>query len=109
MAKLSLKANPTFTAMVPIPVAGSEATMVQFTFRHRTRQELDKYLDEIKALDAEGVDNDVSIVMKVATGWELDDPFTQENVLELVSNYHGSGYAISRSYVRELLAAKLGN
>jgi hypothetical protein len=109
MAKLSLKANPTFMAKVGIPVAGGAPVDVEFTFKHRDREQLDKYLAELKAMGTDSIDNDVAIVLKVATAWELDEPFNEANVRIFIENYHKAPWVIAQAYITELMQAKAGN
>jgi hypothetical protein len=102
MAKLTLNANPTFKAKVGIPLPGSEeAAEVEFTFKHRTRDELDKWMAE----PAE----DLQKVLEMATGWDLPDKFTEPNVKKLLQNYFGAAGAIVTGYLAELMKAKTGN
>lgn len=101
MAKLSLKANPTFKAKVGIPVAGGEAVEVEFTFKHRTRDDLNAWLKESK--------DDVTGILEMAEGWDLAEPFDKENVELLVQNYIGAPKALIEKYLDELYQAKLKN
>ena len=76
MAKLQLNPNPTFTAKVLIPIPGGEPVPVEFTFKHRDKAGLDKYLDDLRAMtDKDPVESNAAGVMMAATGWELDDAF----------------------------------
>ena len=103
MIQFKLVPEPVFNAKVPIPVHGGKIVAVEFGFRHRTRDELTKFLKDIEKMD------DVSAVMSVAVGWELEDSFTEENVSKMLQNYMGSGKAIASKYIDELTAAKVGN
>jgi hypothetical protein len=103
MAKIKLEANPTFKAKVPVPVPGETPALVEFTFRHRTRDAVLKWLEESK--DA----SDVETVKAVASAWELDDSFTDENIATLCNNYAGAGFAIVDTYLRELRGARSKN
>jgi len=110
MAKLALKAAPTFKAQVEIPVAGVKPVKMEFTFRHRTRKELDVYLADLRAKQAEGGNADeVAAVMDVAIGWENDEPFNAENVGEFLDSYHKAAWAIGNAYITELMQAREGN
>lgn len=116
MAKLKLVADPTFSAMVKIPVPGKpEPEEVLFTFKHRTRTQLDEHFMAIgkrNAATGEGGiprDQEVKDIMDVATGWDLAEPFTAENVGTFLDNYHRAGWEIGTAYVRELMQAKEGN
>lgn len=103
MAKLSLKANPTFHAKVGIPVAGASPITVDFTFKHRTKSELDAFMKSRADV------TDVDTVMAMVEGWELDEPFDREGVELLLENYAGAALALYLAYVDELLAAKRKN
>lgn len=103
MAKIKLDADPTFSCAVPIPVPGKGIVDVQFTFKHRSREQVLAWVNEAK-------DNgDVATVKAVATGWELDDEFTDENIAKLCSNYAGAGFAIVQTYLDELRGARVKN
>lgn len=131
MAKLTLKAPPTFKGKVQIPVAGGAAMEVVLDFKHRTREELDLHLaaararvaPPVAAAPVEGqdapveapkrreitMDDEVADVMDVATGWDLDEPFNAENVRTMLNNYHRASWAIGMAYMVELTQAREGN
>jgi hypothetical protein len=101
--KLSLNPSPTFSANVNIPVAGGAPVPVQFTFKHRTRDALREFLDKLKDRD------DVDVVLDIASGWDLEDPFGKKSVEQMVQNYIGSAKAVIDTYLTELTAQRLGN
>lgn len=103
MAKLKLQPNPTFTAKVAIHVPGEEPAEVEFTFKHRNREELKSFAAGMK--DRE----DVDIIMDMASGWELADAFTKDAVALLVANYFAAPDAIFQAYLQELTRAKEKN
>ena len=103
MAKLTLKADPTFQSKVSIPVAGGDPVEVVFTFKHRTKSGLDEFIKSRAGV------SDVDSFMDMVEGWELDDKFTKENVELLLENRIGTALATYRKYVDELVQAKLGN
>lgn len=109
MAKLALKAPPTFKGKVKIPVAGGAPVEVVFDFKHRTREQLDGHIAEARDKPGASIDDEVEAVMKVATGWDLDEPFNAENVKELLNNYHRASWAIGTGYISELMQAREGN
>jgi hypothetical protein len=103
MAKLQLKAEPTFQASVGIPVAGGEAVPVLLTFKHRTRTELDAFIkSRPKKSDAESF-------MDMVQGWDLEDEFTEANVKTLLENYIGAALATFHAYIDQLVQAKAKN
>lgn len=103
MAKLSLKAKPTFRAKVGIPVAGGNPAQVEFTFKHRTKTELEKFTG------SRGGVADVDSVLEMVEGWDLEEEFDRDSVGLLLENYAGAALAIYVAYVDELLQAKRKN
>jgi hypothetical protein len=106
MAKIQLVAAPTFKAVVDIPVPGGKPAGVQFTFKARTKAAFKEFLD---SLTDDGNQEDPDVIMSIASGWELDDPFDRDNVDKLVQNYIGSSRAIIEKYITELTAARAKN
>lgn len=104
MAKLKLIANPTFTAKVAIPVAGGDSVDVEFTFKHRTKIQMDEFL---KAWDGKAVTSDT--LLEMVSGWELEDKFGKESMELLIDNYIGAALAIYLTYIDELYKAKQKN
>ena len=103
MAKLKLKADPTFAAPVSIPLAGGGFVDVMFTFKHRTKTELDAFIQSRKGK------TDVESFMECVESWELEDDYTVENVTELLENYIGAALATYRVYVKQLYEAREKN
>lgn len=103
MAKLKLNPEPTFKAKVGIPVPGSRPVDVEFTFKHRARDEILAWLDDNR--DA----TDVQSVEQCVVGWGLEDEFSRENVERLCNNYPGAGMAILAAYLDELRGARAKN
>lgn len=103
MAKLTLDPAPTFSAPVPIPIAGGDPVPVAFNFKHKTREAFAAWLSGRDGKKKSAV------IMEIADGWELDDAFNEANVERLLSAYMGAFDAIERVYVRELTAHREGN
>jgi hypothetical protein len=104
MAKLKLQPDPTFKATVLIPAAGMPDVSLEFTFKHRTRDQLRKFVEE----SAERGD-DAETILEMATGWELADAFNKENVTLLVQNYTTAGRCVFDKYLDELARARVKN
>lgn len=100
MTQLKLIPNPTFTVRVAIPVAGGPAVPVIMTFRHRTKDDMHKFLG-VKGR------SDTKTFLEMVTGWELEDEFNQANVELLLSNYHGAALATFRTYIAALTQTPL--
>jgi hypothetical protein len=103
MAKLKLVANPTFKAMVGIPVAGGEPVPVEMIFKHRTKTETEEFIKSRVGKE------EVETFMEMVEGWELEDEFNKESVKTLLENYAGAGLATFRVYIEELVQAKIKN
>ena len=101
--KLALTNAPTFKAKVAIPVPGAKAMEVEFTFKGRTREQFKEFVDALAGME------DAEAIMGLASGWELGDPFTRENVELLVNNYLGAARVVIEKYFAELTQARLGN
>lgn len=101
--KLKLAVAPTFKAKVDIPVHGGDTVPVEFEFKHRTKDDLVKWLGE-----ADGRKDQQSLEDCLA-GWELDDPFTPESINLLIQNYAGAPLAIVQKYVDEIVQARRKN
>lgn len=103
MAKFSLKADPTFAAKVPFPIAGGEPVDVLLTFKHRTKAALDEF---IKTREAH---TDVESFADMVAGWELEDPFTPANIETLLENHIGVALATYKVYVDQLVQHRTKN
>ena len=103
MTKLNLVANPTFSAKVGIPVAGGETVDVVFTFRHRTKSQLDEFCS------SRAGKSDTESFLEMVSAWNLEDEFNPANVELLLENYIGAAMATFRVYVEQLVQAKVGN
>jgi hypothetical protein len=103
MAKLKLNPDATFKAKVAIQAPGSGVDPVEFTFKHRTRDEMDEFLKSASDL------RDAALIMEMAVGWELVDAFTAENVNRLAQNYITAPQAIFEAYLEELVKARRKN
>lgn len=100
----ALSKNPTFKAKVGIPQAGEADVDVGFTFKYRTKVELD-------AFDAknDGKRSNVEIVLDMVETWDFEEPFNAESVELLLQKSIGAGVAIHAKYKAELVKVRLGN
>jgi hypothetical protein len=101
--KLSLTPNPTFKAVVGIPVPGAKPVDVEFTFKGRTREAFKLFTDGLVNRD------DTDVLMDIISGWDLEDTFDKDNVEKLTQAYIGAARAIIEKYLTEITAARLGN
>lgn len=103
MAKLKLNPEPTFKGKVQIPVHGGADAEIEFTFRHRNADDLSAWMQALEGR------NKVELVMEMALGWDLSDPFNVESVKTLLANYAGSFDRSLEKYLAEMLQAKEKN
>lgn len=103
MAKLKLNPDPTFTATVPVPIPGGDPAPVVFTFKHRDRKAIEAFLKSAHERE------DAANILEMASGWDLADAFTRENVEVFVANYIGGTRAVFDVYLEELTKARAKN
>lgn len=103
MAKFKLTPEPTFTAIVQIPVHGGGEHPVVFTFRHRRRSVMAEFVESLSGK------SQVNAIEAMATAWDLDDAFTAENIEDLLDNFAGAYDRIQTVYFREMAQARAGN
>lgn len=99
----ALGKNPTFRAKVGIPQAGDADVVVGFTFKYRTKAELDKFDEAVSGM------KNADVVLEMVDSWEFEEPFNRENVEELLQRSIGAGVAIHTKYKAELVKTRLGN
>lgn len=113
MPKLSLNPSPTFSHPVEIPRPGADPATVVFTFKHRDREQLDKWLTLDLPARAEkvtdGIELDTALILDCASGWDLEDEFNAENVGQLVRSYGGAPLQVYRVYLEQLRLGKQKN
>jgi hypothetical protein len=101
--KFSLTPSPTFKAKVDIPIPGGAPAQVEFVFKGRTRDQFESFMNDLSDKKPD------DLVMDIASGWDLDEAFEQDNIDKLTQNYLGAGLAIWAKYVSELTKARQGN
>lgn len=98
-----LDPDPTFDLDIPIPVPGNGFPKVRFTCRYR---DMDGYESLMNDIDKK---SHTEVVFLIATGWNLDVEFNEENVTKLVRNYMGATAAILEAYAKELMKVREKN
>jgi hypothetical protein len=137
MKKIKLGNNPkTFTKDVLIVLLDGDTAPLKITFKYRTRSEFAALVDEgidkamasveaskeyevadaatparttfverYAAVDKERVEH----VLKIAEGWDLDDAFTEANLLQFEDENPGALHAISIAYAQAVAEARAKN
>jgi len=101
--KITLEKEPTFTSVVAIPVPGNRTGDVTFTFVGMDRDEFKLFVDNLTGKP------DVDVIMEIAKGWDLLDPFNAESVTRLTSIYMSAGKAIIDTFFDQVTGARAGN
>ena len=57
----------------------------------------------------QGIQRDVSLVLKFATGWDLEDDFSEDNLSVLEDEFGGAVAAIINAYDLAIFQGRLGN
>jgi hypothetical protein len=135
MPKIILGKRPaTFVKTVSIPLLDGTAADATFTFRTRTRTEYAALIDAHNATvrgigdtaaagDAQedgggfklerfvglNIEADADLIMKIAEGWDLDDVFSREKVVQFLNEYGGAGPAVTAACRAALNEGRLGN
>ena len=130
MAKLKLGVRPkTFKHRIKITLPEGGEGSVEMVYHYKTRTEFGVFLDEIladakvKAQSAAPGDVDVSLaealsqtceqnaeyIMKIASGWDLEEEFTRENVERLCDELPGAAIEIINAYRVAVAEGRLGN
>lgn len=127
MAKIKIAQNPTFTADVQLPRVGADPIAVAFHFRYMDRMTLagmfdrwnkarEAWFERAKNGDASWEDSTAGEIAlqadqlnEIVTGWDLEDEFSAEAVLDLVRTCTGAPKAVIDAYQAAYSPARLGN
>lgn len=101
-----LQPNPTFKTTVHIPVPGDKAEAVLFTFRHKSRTQLDAMLKQL----ADGDLQFDAAVKDIVVEWTYPGvDFSPEALDQCLDMFPGSGLAIFSAFRESLLEARRKN
>ncbi|MEB6589616.1 phage tail assembly chaperone [Pseudomonas asiatica] len=127
MAKIKIAQNPTFTGEVQLPRIGGAPVPVDFQFRYMDRVELagmfdrwnkarDAWAEEVKESGAtweEATAGEIALqagqLGEIVTGWDLEDEFSQEAIVDLVRTCTGAPKAVIDAFQAAYSPARLGN
>lgn len=99
--------NPTFLAEVAIPVPGGGKEKLKLVFKHKTREQLEQYIERSRGTTPE---EEPGLLTEIIDGWQdVDQEFSREALAELLSNHHGAGFHIMEAYIDELTGRRRGN
>lgn len=121
MAKLKLGSAPkNFKRMIHIPLVDGTTADLEISFKYRTRTEFGELIDSIVAKPStekeevkqeikttkeafkKGNESEAENILKMADGWDLDEPFNKANIVKLIDEFPVAATIISDTY-RELI------
>lgn len=98
------KADPTFWFTVNVPVAGDEDQVLQLEGKRLKRDELAGFDDAIVGRTYDDVLADYIV------GWrDVEEPFSQEALRDVLQEYPHAALAMVKAYVKEQIEAKQKN
>lgn len=101
--KISLSERlPDFKLPVKVTMPNGEEGKVVFTVKHLKSSEIQDLYGKENVKDHE-------FIMNLATGWDLDEPLTEDNARELVSLYPSFAIALTQTYIQALAGQRVKN
>ncbi|MCJ8207735.1 phage tail assembly chaperone [Pseudomonas sp. RGM2987] len=127
MASFKIAQNATFKAQVEIPRVGLDPISTEVEFKYRNRKELSAYYDKWNAVrdaaareamkdgatweaaTAAQIALEVAQLKEILVGWDFEEAFNDESLLELVSGFQGAPAALLDAYQKAYVVARRGN
>lgn len=101
--KLTLGALPDFKLPVQFTLPNGEEDTIMFTVRHKKASEIQERYTADKPM------TDVEMITFLASGWNLEDEFNDENVKQLLDYFPSVAIALTGSYMRALAGQRVKN
>ena len=116
MNKLNFIPNPTFSFDLLVEVPGQDnPSKLKMTFNHLTPKKWNEIYAETQVKMNEANDNDEQLkvmaeaVKQLATGWEWEHEFNDENIVATLQNYPSFYAGMIRQYGEELWGVRAKN
>ncbi len=132
MSKVKLGTRPkNFKHTIEVQLHEGQSGTIQVSYIYRTRKEFGAFVDELLgavptqaavAVSAEvakkyslaadlakSIDTQADYIMRIADGWDLDEPFSRTSVLTLCDELPGAAVAIIEHYRNAVSEGRLGN
>lgn len=93
---------PDFPITVKFQLPNGVEAEIKFTAKHRSAS-------EIQSLYAREDVKDHEFITEIASGWDLEDEFNQENAKKLVDQFPASALALTQSYMAALAGVRVKN
>lgn len=100
--KLTIGPMPDFKLPVKFTLPNGEEARIVFTVKHKKAAEIQELYKREEMKDHE-------FITAIASGWDLEDDFTPENIAALVDYYPASALALMGSYLGALAGQRVKN
>lgn len=101
--KLTIGPLPDFKLPVKFAMPNGEDQTIIFTVRHRKTSEIhERYTSDTPM-------SDVEMITFLASGWNLDDEFNEENIKQLLDYYPATAIGLTSSYMKALAGQRVKN
>ncbi|ATN93795.1 tape measure chaperone [Citrobacter phage IME-JL8] len=100
--KITLGALPDFALPVKFIMPNGDEAKITFKVKHRPSNEVQELYDRQDIKDHD-------FIMELASGWDLEEEFNQENAEMLVRYYPGAALALTSTYLRALAGQRVKN
>lgn len=101
--KLTLGPLPDFKLPVSFVLPNGDEQVIVFTVRHKKASEIHERYTAEKPM------SDVEMITFLASGWNLDDEFNEENIKQLLDYYPATAIGLTSAYMKALAGQRVKN
>lgn len=101
--KITLGRLPDFKLPVSMTLQNGETGDMCFTVRHLKASELQEMMQQEKPV------SDVEFIKTIASGWDLEEEFNDENIAELLSLFPMAAASMMEAYTSAMIGARAKN
>ncbi|QEG05024.1 tail length tape measure protein [Shigella phage JK16] len=101
--KLTLGPLPDFKLPVSFVLPNGDEQVIIFTVRHKKASEIHERYTAEKPM------SDVEMITFLASGWDLEDEFNEENVAKLLDYYPSASLSLTGHYMKALAGQRVKN
>lgn len=101
--KFNLSRLPDFKLPVSFTMPNGVDAEIVFTVKHRSTTEMQELYGKADML------KDIDYIKEIVSGWDLDEEFNDENVLQLIQLFPGVVLKVSAAYMSALVGQRVKN
>lgn len=101
--KITLGRLPDFKMPVKMQLQNGETGEICYTVRHLKASELQDMIQQEKPV------SDVEFIKAIASGWDLEEEFNDENIAELLSLFPMAAASMMEAYTAAMIGARAKN